>query len=83
MFALPPPRFMPCERCGASVEARRADDHACDEERRLDYLLFQHRYDLVSFDRELAEWLESPEGRFELFYAARSRQRVVSGSMNG
>jgi hypothetical protein len=83
MFALPPPRFMPCVRCGASVETRLVDEHACDEERRLDYLLFQHRYELVRFESELAAWLESPDGRFELFYAARSRQCGVSGSMNG
>jgi hypothetical protein len=74
MLALPPPRFMPCERCGVSVDARLADEHTCDEERRLDYRLFQLRDEIARFDAELEGWLESPAGRFERFYARRPRR---------
>jgi hypothetical protein len=74
MLALPPPPFMPCERCGASVETRLVDEHACDEEQRLDYLLFHVRDEIARFDAELDGWLESPMGRFERFYALRARR---------
>jgi hypothetical protein len=84
MLALPPPRFMPCVRCGASVETRLADEHACDEERRLDYVLFEGREEIARFDADLGGWLKSPAGRFEQFYARRARRYSgVSGSMNG
>ncbi len=73
MLALPPPRFMPCVRCGASVDIRLAEEHACDEERRLDYLLFQVRDEVARFDAQLDGWLDSPAGRFERFYAQRAR----------
>ncbi len=63
---------MPCERCGASVD-RGADEHACEEGRRLDYLVFQLRGEILGFEAELAAWLETPGGRFELFYAERMR----------
>ena len=74
MLALPPPRFMPCDRCGASVELHHADEHVCEEERLLDYALFQLRDEIACFDGELGAWLESPRGRFERFYARRRRR---------
>jgi hypothetical protein len=74
MLALPPPRFMPCVRCGATVDTRLVDEHACDEEQRLDYLLFGVRDEVARFDAELGGWLESPAGRFERFYAQRARR---------
>jgi hypothetical protein len=56
---------MPCLHCGASI-ARGDDAHVCDEERRL-------AYDLFHFDGELGQWLVTPEGRFEQYYAERNR----------
>ena len=64
---------MPCERCGASVDRGAADEHACEEGRRLDYLVFQLRGEILELEAELAAWLETPGGRFELFYAERTR----------
>ena len=75
MLALPPPRHLPCERCGASVARGALREHACDEERRLDYVLFQLRERVAAFECDLAAWLDSPRGRFELYYAERSRRR--------
>ena len=66
MLSLPEPAFMPCAHCGASV-ARGEDAHVCDGERRL-------AYDLFRFDGELGEWLVTPEGRFEQYYAERRRR---------
>jgi hypothetical protein len=47
--------------------ARGDDAHVCDEERRVTYELFR-------FDGELGQWLVSPEGRFEQYYAERGRR---------
>jgi hypothetical protein len=65
MLSLPEPSYMPCLHCGASI-ARGDDAHVCDEERRL-------AYDLFHFDGELGQWLVTPEGRFEQYYAERNR----------
>jgi hypothetical protein len=63
---------MPCERCGASLVR---DDlaHTCDEERRLEFALFQLRAEIETFDEHLGRWLETPRGRFERYYAERTR----------
>jgi hypothetical protein len=74
MLSLPPPRFMPCRHCGASVERGTEAQHECDDERRLDFALFQLRPEIERFDGELAAWLGTPSGRFERFYAERTRR---------
>jgi hypothetical protein len=73
MLELPPPAHLPCERCGASVAREARAPHDCDEERRLDYLLFQERGEVAAFDEALRDWLETAQGRFERYYARRSR----------
>lgn len=72
MLSLPTPRFMPCERCGASVA--HGEPHVCDAERLLDYELFRLRAEIDGFEDRLAEWLRTPQGAFERFYAERSRR---------
>ncbi len=67
---------MPCPDCGASVDCADADPHLCDQERWLDFQLFRRREEVERFEPELAAYLETPHGRFELWYAARSRRRV-------
>lgn len=66
---------MPCERCGASIDRRAAGAHACEERRRLDYLVFHFGSEILALEAELAAWLETPAGRFALFYAERTRPR--------
>jgi hypothetical protein len=66
-------RYMPCFDCGASVERTESDLHECDRERWLDYKLFGLRHELARFEHQVSAWLRSPRGRFEAFYAARSR----------
>jgi hypothetical protein len=73
MFGFPEPRFMPCADCGASVARDATDFHACDEERRLDFVVIQHRDELAAFDDELARYLDSPQGRFAAWDAERGR----------
>jgi hypothetical protein len=69
-------RYMPCPDCGASLERRQNDSHECDLERWLDYQLFQLRQTTERFEEELAAYLSSPHGRFELWYAQRERKRT-------
>lgn len=66
---------MPCSNCGASLERGERDAHVCDRERWLDYRVFQLRDEVEAFEGELAGFLDSVAGRFELFYAARARRR--------
>jgi hypothetical protein len=66
-------RYMPCPDCGGSVDRTESASHVCEGERRLDYQLFQARREVDAFEAELGAYLESPRGRFDLWYAARRR----------
>lgn len=70
------PQYMPCSECGASVAASEVDEHVCDEDRRLDYQLFGLRDAVARFEAELSAYLATPHGRFELWYAERTRGRT-------
>jgi hypothetical protein len=72
--SLPQPAFMPCPNCGASVARARQDEHVCDEKQRRSYELLQARVEADRFDTQLTEWLETPSGRFAIFYAERERR---------
>ena len=69
-----PSRYMPCPDRGASLE-RRDDVHECERERWLEFQLFQLRDEVDELDAKLADYLTSPRGRFELYYAERERAR--------
>jgi hypothetical protein len=71
-------RFMPCPDCGSSVERAHAAAHRCDPERRLDDEVFALRHELAAVESEIAAYLASPQGRFELWYAARERRHRPS-----
>jgi len=47
--------------------------HACEEERWATYQLFQLRDEIAELDGQVARYLDSPRGRFELWDAARRR----------
>jgi len=66
---------MPCEECGASLPVGARHEHVCSEPRRLEYRLFQLRAEVAAFADQFAAYLESPRGRFELWYAERERRR--------
>ena len=68
------PQHMPCDDCGASVARAEREQHRCDLERRLDYEVFQLRGEVDAFDEEFGVYLESPMGRFDAWYAARTRR---------
>lgn len=71
--SLPEPRFMPCPDCGESLDAGLRAGHRCDDERWVTYQLFQLRDEIASFESQVAAYLTSLHGRFELWYAARTR----------
>jgi hypothetical protein len=68
------PQHMPCEDCGLSLAREEAHEHVCDPERRLDYRMIQLRTEIERFGAELSAYLESPRGRFEVWWAARWRR---------
>jgi hypothetical protein len=73
--SLPQPRHMPCPECGESVATEARHEHVCDDERRLTYRLFQLREEIASLDEQIAAYLASPRGLFELWEAERRRPR--------
>lgn len=72
----PQPQHVACSECGAAVERPMFDDHVCDRERLLDYQLFQLRDEVAALEIDLAAYLDSPAGRFELWCAERDRRRT-------
>jgi hypothetical protein len=66
-------KFMPCPECGASLAGEEQDQHVCDNERRLDFQMFRLRGKIARFEIDLAQFFETPAGRFEVWYAARQR----------
>ncbi len=68
-------KYMPCDECGASLAHDEREGHTCERERWLDYQVTQRRAELDGFELELGYFLESPQGRFELWCAERERTR--------
>ena len=72
MFGFPAPASLPCPDCGAAISLD-GEGHACDDERRRWYQLFLVNGEIAALEDELREYLSSPQGRFEAFYAERER----------
>ena len=72
MFGFPAPSSLPCPQCGAAISFD-GEGHQCDEEQRRWYALFLVNAEIERLDDELREYLSSPQGRFEAFYAERER----------
>ena len=62
-----------CPGCGVSVATETLEDHTCDRERYVVHQMARLRPEIAHFDRDLGRFLSSPRGRFEEWYAARSR----------
>jgi hypothetical protein len=75
--SLPQPAFMPCPSCGASVARGQQEAHVCDEEQRRSYEQLRIGIETGRFDSELTTWLDTPSGRFAVFYAERDRRRAA------
>ena len=71
-------RFMPCPECGASVDRSDSTPHTCHPDQLLEYRMFGLRHEIAWLDRLVASYLETPEGRFETWLAARDVRRSAS-----
>jgi len=77
--AWPESAQMPCPECGASLSRAASGEHVCDDERRLEFRLFQLRGEIASFDEQLSAWLATTRGRFAAWLAERDRLRANYG----
>jgi hypothetical protein len=59
--------------CGDRLPVRTLSHRVCDWWRRLDHQVHVRRDELGRFERELGTYLDSPRGRFDLWYAERDR----------
>jgi hypothetical protein len=66
-------RYMPCPDCGVSLTGEERSEHRCDRDHRLDFQMFQLHSQIASFEEELADYLRSPEGKFDAWYAEHRR----------
>lgn len=67
--------YTSCPDCGTSVgfESLETELHRCDGRHRTEHELCLALAEVELFEFELHEYLDSPHGRFEVFYAERSR----------
>jgi hypothetical protein len=68
-------QFMPCVDCGASLSRAEREEHVCEDERRAAFKLFELRDEIAALESQIAAYLSSALGRFELWYAERDRLR--------
>jgi len=47
--------------------------HRCERPRYVEYQMLLLRLQIAAFDQQFNDWLRTPQGRFESFYAARQR----------
>jgi hypothetical protein len=73
---LPEPTYIPCVDCGASIARVERDAHVCERERWVDYQMLKSRDEVDAIADELAAYLASPEGKFELWCLERDRRRL-------
>jgi hypothetical protein len=67
--------YMPCARCGKAIERSSAGEHRCDPQRRVEFQMVAMRHRLLTFEADLQRYLDSNEGRFEQWVAAREVRR--------
>jgi NAD-dependent SIR2 family protein deacetylase len=79
MFAYyPQSQFQPCPDCGAPVANDEDEVHRCERRRFVEYQMLLLRPEIVAFEDQLTEWLDTPVGRFSTYYATRERLRFAS-----
>ena len=71
------PQLARCPGCGTEVPSRALSVHVCDWWRWLDHQVDLRSEELDRFEGELTKYLDSPKGRFDLWYAERQRLRTA------
>jgi len=69
----PQSQYTPCPNCGAPVLVDEETVHQCERTRYVEYQMLLLRLQIAAFDQQFNDWLRTPQGRFESFYAARQR----------
>lgn len=69
-------RFMPCDRCGESVDRADSVPHECAPERVAAFQLFAMRDDVDELEERFVAYLQTAHGRFETWLAARHVRRA-------
>jgi hypothetical protein len=72
----PVPAYLNCPECGTSVSAAAIAAHACDDRHRREHHDRTAVAQVAELEADIRSFLESPRGRFELFYAQRTRRRA-------
>jgi hypothetical protein len=67
------PGLIRCEECGVAVAEAAIDEHVCEHERWVTYQAEKLRDGVERLETDITVFLESARGRFELWYAERSR----------
>jgi hypothetical protein len=67
------PEYRDCPECGTSIPLDGLRRHRCDERHRAEQLERRAASAAEGFELEFHRFLATPQGRFELFYAARGR----------
>ena len=66
-------QFQACVECGAPVPNDAPEEHRCEPGRFVEYQMLVLRAEILAFEVELQDWLDTAEGRFASYYAARER----------
>jgi hypothetical protein len=65
--------YAACPECGVPVPVGDVLSHECNHAHWIAFQIARARREIDGFEAELARYLESPRGRFEAWYAERSR----------
>jgi hypothetical protein len=65
--------YKACPDCGIAVHASEVEAHECNHEQWVGYQVAKARGEIERIDSELASYLETPRGKFDLWYAVRTR----------
>lgn len=71
----PVPDYLDCPDCGTSVPRLSDAPHRCDDRHRRDHLDRATSDAAAAFEAEFARFLETPQGRFAVYDAERTRDR--------
>jgi hypothetical protein len=70
----PVPDYLNCLECGTSVSTDAIDSHACDDRHRREHHDRTAAAQVEELEADIRNFLQSPRGRFELYYAQRTRR---------
>ena len=69
--------FRACPGCGAILPRERASEHECEQDKWVAYQVGCFRSEIDGIDAELSSYMKTSRGRFEAWYAERTRLGVA------